>query len=123
MDKGFPPPVAQLVASGLERRRRAGPGAVVPMVYGELSRIAHRPMSLDRPGNSLQPTALVKEVYLGLVATTGVSFPDRSQIFALAEQMMGSTLVDDSNRRADERSHLRRTSSPHRARTVNCGTG
>jgi RNA polymerase sigma factor (TIGR02999 family) len=61
---------------------------LMPVVYNELRRIAHRRMSLEKPGASLEPTALVNEVYLRLVDTSGVSFRDRSQFFALAAQMM-----------------------------------
>ncbi|PWU04581.1 MAG: RNA polymerase subunit sigma-70 [Terriglobia bacterium] len=73
---------------------------LMPLVYAELRRIAHRRMSLERPGASLQPTALVNEVYLRLVDTSGVSFRDRSQFFALAAQMMRRILVDAARARA-----------------------
>ena len=71
----------------------------MPVVYAELRRIAHRRMSLERPGKSLQPTALVNEVYLRLVGTTRVSFRDRSRFFALAAQMMRRILVDAARSR------------------------
>jgi RNA polymerase sigma-70 factor, ECF subfamily len=71
----------------------------MPAVYAELRRIAHRRMALEKPGVSLQPTALVNEVYLRLVDTTGVSFRDRSQFFGLAAQMMRRILVDAARTR------------------------
>ena len=72
---------------------------LVPVVYDELRRIAQRRMSLERLNSSLQPTALVNEVYLKLVETAGVSFRDRSQFFALAAQIMRRILVDAARTR------------------------
>src|SRR5579871_5913528 len=72
---------------------------LMPVVYAELRRLAQHRMSLERPGNTLQPTALVNEVYLRLVDTAGVSFRDRSQFFALAAQMMRRILVDAARTR------------------------
>jgi RNA polymerase sigma-70 factor (ECF subfamily) len=73
---------------------------LVPAVYRELRRMAKRRMALENPDNSLQPTALVNELYLRLVDTTGVNFRDRSQFFALAAQMMRRILVDAARARA-----------------------
>lgn len=73
---------------------------LVPIVYAELRRLAHRRMSLERPGNSLEPTALVNELYLRLIDATGLSFRDRAQFYALAAQMMRRILVDAARTRA-----------------------
>ncbi len=51
------------------------------------------------PGVTLQPTALVNELYLKLVDTAGVSFRDRAQFFGLAAQMMRRILVDAARAR------------------------
>jgi len=76
---------------------------LMPVVYGELRRLAQRRMSIEK-GNSLQPTALVNEVYLRLVETSGVSFHNRSQFYAMAAQMMRRILVDAArNRGASKR--------------------
>lgn len=72
---------------------------LMPMVYEELRRIAHRRMAFERPDVSLQATALVNEVYLKLVDVTGVSFRERSQFFALAAQLMRRILVDAARAR------------------------
>jgi RNA polymerase sigma-70 factor, ECF subfamily len=93
-----PPPVTEL----LQAWSAGDEGALerlVPVVYEELRRIAHRRMSLENPGATLQPTALVNEVYLKLVDSTGLAFRDRSQFFALAAQMMRRILVDRARSR------------------------
>jgi RNA polymerase sigma factor (TIGR02999 family) len=54
---------------------------------------------LENPGGSLQPTALVNELYLRLVDARGLSFHNRSQFFALAARMMRRILVDAARTR------------------------
>jgi len=61
--------------------------------------LAHKRMSLENSGASLQPTALVNELYLRLADSTGLTFHNRSQFFALAAQMMRSILVDAARSR------------------------
>ena len=56
-------------------------------------------MSGESPGVTLQPTALVNELYLKLVDATGVNLRDRTQFFALAAQMMRRILVDAARAR------------------------
>jgi len=72
---------------------------LVPLVYDELRQLAQRRMLLENPGVSLQPTALVNELYLRLVDARGLSFRNRSQFFALAAQMMRRILVDAARTR------------------------
>ena len=72
---------------------------LMPVIYAELRRIAGRRMSGESAGVTLQPTALVNELYLKLVDTTGVSFRDRTQFFGLAAQMMRRILVDAARAR------------------------
>ena len=98
MDEASSPPVTQLLQAWSAGDEEAL-ALLMPEVYAELRRIAHRRMSLEKPGNSLQPTALVNEVYLRLVDTSGVSFRDRSQFFALVAQMMRRILVDAARAR------------------------
>ena len=54
------------------------------MVYDELRRIARHYMRNERPGNSLQATALVNEVYLRLVNVKNVDWEHRAQFFAIS---------------------------------------
>jgi len=92
------PPITQLLHAWSAGDEKAL-AQLMPVVYGELRRIARRRMSLEQPGNSLQATALVNEVYLRLVDASGVSFRDRSQFFALAAQLMRRILVDGARSR------------------------
>jgi RNA polymerase sigma factor (TIGR02999 family) len=68
-------------------------------VYPELRRMARRYMRNERPGNTLQATALVNEVYLRLVDVANVEWRERAQFFAMAAQMMRRILVDAARAR------------------------
>ena len=77
---------------------------IMPLVYRELHGIAHRYMAHQRPGHTLQPTALVHEAYVRLVDSAEVSFENRAQFFALCAQVMRRILVDWArSRQADKR--------------------
>ncbi len=73
---------------------------LVPLVYDELRRIAHRHMVRERSGNTLQTTALVNEAYLRLVDVRDVPWHDRAHFFALSAQLMRRILVDHARSRA-----------------------
>jgi RNA polymerase sigma factor (TIGR02999 family) len=66
---------------------------LVPLVYDELHRLAHRYMSGERAGHTLQTTALVDEAYLRLV-NQKVRWQNRSHFFAIAAEVMRRILVD-----------------------------
>ena len=70
------------------------------VVYKELHRMARRYMKNERPGNTLQTTALVNEVYLRLVDIKNVDWQHRAQFFAISAQMMRRILVDAARARA-----------------------
>src|SRR6185295_13246641 len=67
---------------------------VIRAVYQELRRMADRYLRLERPGHTLQPTALVHEAYLRLIDQTQVSWQNRAHFFGVAAQMMRRILVD-----------------------------
>ena len=73
-------------------------------VYPELRLMARRYMKNEVPGNSVQATVLVHEVYLRLVDVTNVEWQARAQFFAIAAQMMRHILVDTSRGRGSRRS-------------------
>jgi len=98
MDEESSPPVTQWLQAWAAGDEHAL-AKLMPVVYGELQRIAQRRMLAERQGNSLQPTALVNEVYLRLVDTDGIDFHDRNQFFALASQMMRRIPVDAARTR------------------------
>ena len=74
-------------------------GKLLPLVYGELHRQAVRAFSRESAGHTLQPTALVNEVYLRLVKQDEMKWQNRAQFFALAAQMMRRILVSHARAR------------------------
>lgn len=77
---------------------------LMPLVYDELHRLAGRYLRNERPGHTLQTTALVHEAYLKLVDQTNTSWQNRVQFFSAASQVMRHILVDYArSRRAFKR--------------------
>jgi RNA polymerase sigma factor (TIGR02999 family) len=76
---------------------------LTPLVYDELRRMARRQMRKERPGITLQTTALVHEVYLRLVDVKSAEREDRARFFALSAQIMRRILVDAARARASEK--------------------
>jgi RNA polymerase sigma factor (TIGR02999 family) len=72
---------------------------LIPLVYGELRRIANNHMRRERADHTLQPTALVHEAFLRLVAQNPEVWQNRAQFFAIAGQLMRRLLVDHARRR------------------------
>jgi RNA polymerase sigma-70 factor, ECF subfamily len=68
-------------------------------VHQELHRMAHRHLGRERPGHTLQTTALVHEAYLRLVDQKAVQWQNRAHFFAVAAQMMRRILVDHARAR------------------------
>jgi len=68
--------------------------SLMPIVYGELRRIAEGYLRHERSGHTLQPTALVNEAWLRLIRQDQPSFENRRRFFALAAQIMRRILVD-----------------------------
>jgi RNA polymerase sigma-70 factor, ECF subfamily len=67
---------------------------LMPLVYGELHRIAERYMSDEASGHTLQTTALVNEAYLRLIRGAGPDWQSRNHFFAVSAQVMRHILVD-----------------------------
>ncbi len=98
MEPASPPDLSSLLhawsggdESALER--------LVPLVYAELHRLAHRYMARERVGLTLQTTALVNEAYLRLIDANNVRWHDRTHFFAIAAKLMRRILVDFARRR------------------------
>jgi RNA polymerase sigma factor (TIGR02999 family) len=72
---------------------------LVPLVYGELRKIAHGYMRGERDEATLQATALVNEAYLRLMDAGTVDFEDRAHFFAVSAQTMRRILVDAARAR------------------------
>ena len=67
---------------------------LVPIVHEELRRLAQRQMAGERPGHTLQPTALVNEAYLRLVNLKQMQWQNRAHFFAMGARLMRRILVD-----------------------------
>jgi RNA polymerase sigma factor (TIGR02999 family) len=67
---------------------------LTPLVYEQLHRVAKHYMAGQRPGHTLQTTALVNEVYLRLVDCGQVNWQDRAHFFAVSAQLMRRILID-----------------------------
>jgi RNA polymerase sigma factor (TIGR02999 family) len=90
-----------LVAWG--RGDEAARNELIPLVYDELHRLAHRYMRRERPGDTLQTSALVNEAYLRLVDQKNVQWQSRVHFFAIAAQMMRRILVDHARSRDNQK--------------------
>ncbi len=71
----------------------------MPLVEAELHRLAHHYMSRERPGHTLQTTALVNEAYLRLAGQTNISWQSRGHFFGIAARLMRQILVDCARKR------------------------
>jgi RNA polymerase sigma-70 factor (ECF subfamily) len=89
--------VSQQRVTELLTRWSKGDGAALaeltPLVYEELRRLAHRQMGAERPGHTLQTTALVNEAYLRLADQTNLNWQNRAHFFAVAARAMRQILV------------------------------
>ena len=72
---------------------------LTPIVYDELRRLARRYMRQERPGHSLQTSALVNEAYMRLVDYKRMQWQNRAHFFAVSAQLMRRILVDHARRR------------------------
>jgi RNA polymerase sigma factor (TIGR02999 family) len=93
---------------------------LTPIVYRELHRLARRYMKGERPGHSLQATALVNEAYLRLVDYNRMQWQDRAHFFAVSAQLMRRILVEHARRRNLKRGGGVQHVSVHEAAAV-CG--
>jgi RNA polymerase sigma factor (TIGR02999 family) len=71
---------------------------LLPVVYGELRRVARRSLRRERPNHTLSGTALVNEVYLQLVDQTAVQWQNRAHFFGIAANLMRQILVQHARR-------------------------
>ena len=83
---------------------------LLPLIYGELHRLARQYMNRESPGHTLQTTALVNEAYLRLVKQKDVQWQNRAHFFAASAQSMRRILVDMARARNRQR---RAGNTPH----------
>lgn len=102
--------VTQLLSAIHDGDRHAAE-QLLPLVYDELRRLASQKMAREKPGQTLQPTALVHEVYVRLVDRDAVQeFESRRYFFAAAAEAMRRILVERARRKLTRRAggHLQR---------------
>lgn len=73
---------------------------LLPLLYGELRKLARARMAFEKPGLTLQPTALVHEAYMRLVGATDVRWDGRGHFFAAAAEAMRRILIERARRYA-----------------------
>ena len=83
-------PTALLLAWG--RGEQAAFDELIPLVYGELRRIARQHLGRERTGHTLQPTALVNEAYLRLIDVKRIQWQNRQHFFAVAARVISTGL-------------------------------
>jgi RNA polymerase sigma factor (TIGR02999 family) len=77
---------------------------LLPLVYDELRQLAAQKLAQEKPGQTLEATALVHEAYLRLVGGAGgKSYPDRGHFFAAAATAMRRILIDNARRKQTEK--------------------
>jgi RNA polymerase sigma factor (TIGR02999 family) len=79
--------------------RREALDKLLPLVYDELRRLAHRYLTHERPDHTLQTTALVHEAYLKLLDQRSVDWQNHGHFFAISAQAMRRILLDSARRR------------------------
>lgn len=72
---------------------------LLPLVYGELRKLAAAKMAYEAPGQTLQPTALVHEAWLRMVGDQNSKFANRAHFFAAAAEAMRRILIDRARRK------------------------
>jgi RNA polymerase sigma factor (TIGR02999 family) len=85
------------ILSAIERGDPKAAGQLLPLVYEELRALAAQRLAQERPGQTLQPTALVHEAYLRLVGDQ--QFANRHHFFAAAAQAMRRILIESAGRK------------------------
>lgn len=101
-DSADPERISQLLGEWANRDPVARE-RLVPIVYEELRRLAHHYMRGERPGHTLQTTALVNEVYIRLAGVDGIRWHDRTHFFAMAATLMRRVLVDYARQRGRDK--------------------
>jgi len=91
------PDVTSLLRKFADGNQEAA-GELIPVVYQELRRLAVRHLRSERPNHTLQPTALVHEAYIKLVAQRNADWQNRAHFFAVASTLMRRILVDYARR-------------------------
>lgn len=96
-------PEVSTLLDELSRGNREALDRLVPIVYEELRRIAHGQLGHERPGHTLNTTALVNETYLRLVNVDRVKWNGRAHFLAVAARVMRRVLIDYARARGRDK--------------------
>ncbi len=102
MSVGSPQEITQLLQAWC-RGEQSALDKLVPLVYAELHRLAHIYVVRERPGHTLQTSALVNEAYLRLIDANQVEWQDRAHFFAISANVMRRILVEFARSRQTRR--------------------
>jgi RNA polymerase sigma factor (TIGR02999 family) len=91
------------ILTSIEQGDAMATNELLPLVYLELRRLAAHKMASERPGHTLQPTALVHEAWLKLVDTPNQSWQNRAHFFGAAAEAMRRILIDRARRKGRQR--------------------
>jgi RNA polymerase sigma factor (TIGR02999 family) len=91
--------VTQILAA-IEKGDHSAAGELLPLVYEELRKLAAHRLALEKPGQTLQPTALVHEAYLRLVGKWDGHWDGRGHFFAAAAEAMRRILIETARRKS-----------------------
>jgi RNA polymerase sigma factor (TIGR02999 family) len=98
MDDTAPQQVTELLAAWGDGDQ-AALDELMPLVYEELRRLAHKCMRRERPDHTMQTSGLVNEAYLRLVDQKNIRWQDRAHFFGIAARLMRQVLVDYARKR------------------------
>src|SRR5436189_3363643 len=87
------------ILNAIEQGDAKAADELLPLVYGELRKLAAHKMANEVPGQTLQPTALVHEAYLRLVGSGDGQWNSRGHFFAAAAEAMRRILVENARRK------------------------
>jgi RNA polymerase sigma factor (TIGR02999 family) len=88
------------ILSAIDQGDPRAAGQLLPLVYDELRKLAGRRLAREKPGQTLQATALVHDAYLRLVGTQDPGWEGRGHFFAAAAEAMRRILVENARRKA-----------------------
>ena len=100
---GRPARDVTLILEAIRRGKTNADDEFLPLVYDELRALARRAFARERPGHTLQPTALVHEAYIRLMGGAKVQWESRAHFFRTAAQAMRRILIDSARRKATEK--------------------
>jgi RNA polymerase sigma factor (TIGR02999 family) len=87
------------ILEAIQQGNRKAAEELLPLVYEDLRKLAAHKMAGERPGHTLQPTALVHEVWLRLAGDRASEFANRGHFFAAAAEAMRRILVESARRK------------------------